>query len=83
MLKYPKTARRDSVEGTVFVEATVAKDGTVTKAVLQKGVREDVDKAAVDAIRAVKFNPGMHKGQPVEAIVTIPIAFRLTKCTLH
>ncbi len=77
VLKYPEAARRDSVQGTVFVEATVAKDGTVKKAVAQKGVREDLDKAAIEAIRSVKFTPGMHKGEPVEAIVTIPIAFRL------
>lgn len=76
-LKYPKTARADSVQGTVYVEATVDVEGKVVKAVAQKGVREDLDKAALEAVKKVKFKPGMHKGKPVEAIVTIPIAFRL------
>lgn len=76
-LKYPESARADSLQGTVYVQATVDVEGKVVKAIAQKGVREDLDKAAVEAIKKVKFKPGMHKGKAVEAIVTIPIAFRL------
>ena len=76
-LKYPDTARKDSVQGVVYVEATVDIEGNVTKAIAQKGVRDDLNAAAVEAIKKVKFIPGTHEGKPVEAIVTIPVAFRL------
>jgi TonB family protein len=76
-VKYPEAARKDSVQGVVYVEATVDQEGNVIKAVALKGVRADVDKAAVDAVKSIKFKPGMHEGKPVEAIVTVPIAFRL------
>ena len=77
ILKYPESARKDSVQGVVYVEATVDREGKVISAVATKGVREDLDKAAVQAIKSITFKPGMHKGKPVEAIVTIPISFKL------
>lgn len=76
-VKYPESARKDSVQGIVYVEATVDQAGNVIKAVALKGVRADLDKAAVDAIKSIKFKPGMHEGKPVEAVVTVPIAFKL------
>lgn len=77
VLVYPQAARRDSVQGVVYVEATVDKEGNVVKAVVLKGVREDLNNASIEAVRSVKFTPGKHKGKPVEAIVTIPISFKL------
>lgn len=76
-LTYPETARKDSLQGIVYVEATVDKDGNVVKATVVKGVREDLDKASIEAVRSVKFTPGKYKGKPTEAIVTIPISFKL------
>jgi len=76
-LTYPETARKDSLQGIVYVEATVDKDGNVVKTTVLKGVREDLDKASIEAVKRVKFTPGKHKGKPVEAIVTIPISFKL------
>jgi len=76
-LRYPETARKDSLQGIVYVEATVDKDGNVVKATILKGVREDLDKASIEAVSSVKFTPGKHKGKAVEAIVTIPISFKL------
>lgn len=76
-LTYPAAARKDSVQGIVYVEATVDKEGNVTKAVVVKGVREDLDKASIEAVRSMKFTPGKHNGKPVEALVTIPISFKL------
>ena len=77
VVKYPATARKDSVQGVVHVEATVDEEGNVVKAVALKSVRQDLDKAAIDAVKSVKFKPGMHKGKTVVAIVTIPISFKL------
>lgn len=76
-LTYPAAARKDSIQGIVYVEATVDKEGNVVRTVVLKGVREDLDKASMDAIKSVKFTPGKYKGKPVEAIVTIPINFKL------
>jgi TonB family protein len=77
LIKYPQSARKDSIQGIVHVEATVDQEGRVVKAVAVKSVREDLDKAAIAAVTSVMFTPGMHEGKPVEAIVTIPIKFKL------
>ncbi|HEY4612388.1 MAG TPA: TonB family protein, partial [Bacteroidota bacterium] len=52
---YPETAKRDSIEGTVFVDTYIDEDGNVERTAVVRGVRSDLDVAAQNAVRAVKF----------------------------
>ncbi len=74
---YPESARRDSVEGTVYVEAFIDEQGNVVRTSIVKGVREDLDKAASDAVAKVKFSPGKLQGKAVKVKLAIPIRFKL------
>ena len=57
-LKYPQTALDNGVEGTVYVEFVVAKNGKVREVVVADAVGEDVDQTLKDeAARVVASMP--------------------------
>ena len=73
---YPESARRDGLEGCVIVQSVVAADGTPTRIVVARGVRADLDSAAVAAVRLVRFVPGrMQDGRAVAARTSLPVTF--------
>jgi TonB family protein len=54
---YPEAAQHDRIAGTVVLELDVAADGSVQAARLVSGLRDDVDQAALDAARQLRFAP--------------------------
>jgi TonB family protein len=76
---YPKTALKDSLEGSVFLRVTIDEQGGVAKVEIEKGTRDDLNAAAIDAMKQWKFKPLTRKGTPVQASVVVPFRFRLTK----
>lgn len=74
---YPPSAKREGIEGRVFVTAFIGKDGEVQSARVIRGVRADLDSAAVNAVRGVHFTPALQKENPVAVWITIPIQFTL------
>jgi outer membrane biosynthesis protein TonB len=45
--KYPESACKDHIEGTVYLDVTVDPRGNVTEVTVQKGVREHLDQPAL------------------------------------
>ena len=77
-VKYPKDARKASVEGKVLVGFVVTPKGEVAKIKVVKGVFPSIDAAALWAVQQLKpFVPGKQDGKPVEISFTVPITFRL------
>lgn len=76
-VKYPKAAKKDGVEGTVFVNATIDEAGRVATASVMRGVGHGCDEAAVSAVKKTLFTPAVKDGKKVKAKITIPIAFKL------
>lgn len=76
-LKYPESARKANVQGRVLVWAQVSADGAVTKAKVGTSLNKDCDAAALEAIKAVKWNPAIKEEQAVDVWVAIPIEFKL------
>jgi TonB family protein len=74
---YPETARKDSVEGAVILQVFVSEDGKTGEMVVLRSVREDLDQAAIEAIKPVEWEPARYKEQPVGVWINIPINFRL------
>ena len=54
---YPPAALADGVTGTVVVRVQIAPDGQVTEVSLVRGIRDDVDAAAIEAARRLVFAP--------------------------
>lgn len=73
---YPAEARDKKIEGTVKLQVTVQKDGSVT---VQNVVQGDIllSQAAIDAVRQWRFEPWQFDGQPVEMQQTIELVFSL------
>jgi protein TonB len=77
-LKYPAQARRMGIEGKVFVEFVVDKDGTITSVKAIKGIGAGCDEEATRVIQnAPKWNPGKQRGRPVKVRMILPITFKL------
>ena len=77
-LKYPAQARRMGIEGKVFVEFVVDKDGTITNVNAIKGIGAGCDEEAIRVIQASpKWNPGKQRGRPVKVRMILPITFKL------
>jgi TonB family protein len=79
LVKYPESALRDSLEGKVLIELEISEQGRVVSSRLKKGVREDLDSAAVRAMRRAEFKPATYQNRPVAVKVIVPISFKLDK----
>ncbi len=77
-LKYPAQARRMGIEGKVFVQFVVDKDGSLTDVQAVKGIGAGCDEEAVRVIEgAPKWKPGKQRGRPVKVRMILPITFKL------
>jgi len=75
---YPKPARRNGVEGTVFVQFEVYETGTPAQAKVLRGIGSGCDEAAVQAcMQQQNWQPASHKGRAVKSRMVLPIIFRL------
>jgi len=72
--KYPPTLIKDHVEGEVVLYAVIRRDGSVDSIQLVRGIDEQLDANAMQALSQWKFRPATKQGAPVEleAIVHIP-----------
>lgn len=77
-MKYPKEARRFGIEGKVYVEFIVEKDGSITNVKTMKGIGGDCDEVAMNAVSSLPpWNPGMQRGRPVRQKMVLPLTFKL------
>ncbi|NJN26050.1 MAG: energy transducer TonB [Cyclobacteriaceae bacterium] len=77
-LKYPAQARRMGIEGKVFVQFVVDKDGSLTEVQAVKGIGAGCDEEAVRVIEeAPKWKPGKQRGRSVKVRMILPITFKL------
>ncbi len=77
-IKYPAQARRMGIEGKVFVEFVVDKDGSITDVKAVKGIGAGCDREAEKVIRsAPKWKPGKQRGRAVKVRMILPITFKL------
>ena len=77
-LKYPAQARRMGIEGKVFVQFVVDKDGSITDVKAVKGIGAGCDEEAVRVLQgSPKWKPGKQRGRPVKVRMILPITFKL------
>lgn len=77
-LKYPAKARRTGIDGRVYVQFFVEKDGSIVDVKVLKGLGSGCDEEAMRLVKAApKWIPEKHRGSPVKAKVSIPIPFVL------
>lgn len=77
-LVYPEKAKQAGVEGATVIQARVDEKGDIKKAIiLQSSGNDELDAAAITALKKTKFKPAYHKEKPVGVYITIPVAFKL------
>jgi protein TonB len=77
-LKYPAQAKRMQIQGRVFIEFVVDKDGKITNVVVVKGIGAGCDEEAMRVLEnSPTWNPGKQRGRPVRQKMVLPITFRL------
>jgi protein TonB len=74
---YTEIARRIELQGTVFIQAKIDKNGDVVEAIVLKGLGGGLDEEALNAVKSTTFHPGEQRGRPVNVKMVIPIKFVL------
>lgn len=77
-LEYPKQAKRMGIEGRVFVQFIVEKDGALSEFEVLKGVGAGLDEETIRVMKLIPdFIPGKQQGVPVRVKMVYPVNFTL------
>jgi len=79
-IRYPEEARKNGIEGRVFITLVVEKDGSLSNIHVVRGISKELDAEAVRVLKSCpKWNPGIQNEHPVRVEYTMPITFSLPK----
>lgn len=77
-MRYPASARRMGVDGTVYVSFVVSKDGSISEVKTIRGISADCDQEAMRVVSMMPaWRPGKQNGKPVFVRFVLPIKFKL------
>ena len=77
--RYPESARRRGIEGTVLLQMRITAQGRVEDVqVVRSAGYPELDESAMEAVRRWRFEPARRNGAPVaEDAVLLPVVFQL------
>jgi len=76
-LKYPEEAVKNKVQGRVFVQFVVEKDGTITQAEVKRSPNDLLSEEALRVVKLMpKWEPGKVGGKPVRSVFNLPVMFK-------
>ncbi|HPF51998.1 MAG TPA: energy transducer TonB [Draconibacterium sp.] len=77
-VKYPEQAKKDNVEGKVYVTFIVDENGNVQDEKIARGVNPELDAEALRVVKLMpKWTPGKEGGKTVKVSFTLPVQFAL------
>ncbi|MFZ9027767.1 MAG: energy transducer TonB [Crocinitomicaceae bacterium] len=77
-VQYPFEARKDGIQGRVYMSFVVRKSGKIADIKVERGVHEVLDEAATEVIKMMpRWRPAEKDGEKVNCRVRLPIAFML------
>jgi len=77
---YPKDAKTNNIQGTVYISFIIEKDGSISTVTVLRGVQggRSLENEAIRVISGMpKWIPGQQNGHAVRVQYMIPIHFRL------
>ena len=81
-IKYPETAKKEKIQGRVFVTFVIEKDGQVSSAKILRDIGGGCGEEAIRVVKNMpKWKPGTQRGKPVRVQFNLPIMFQLEKST--
>ncbi len=79
-IKYPTEARRYGIQGKVYVQFVVDKDGSLTDFKILKSPSKILDEEALRLIQlSGNWIPGMIRGKAVKSKFVLPLTFKLSR----
>ncbi|MFO7863428.1 MAG: energy transducer TonB [Salinivirgaceae bacterium] len=76
--KYPPIAKENGIQGKVFVQFVVGKDGNIGQVEILRGIDPSLDKEAMRVVKSMpNWTPGKQRGKPVFVRYRVPINFKL------
>jgi periplasmic protein TonB len=75
---YPAVAKAAGVHGTVVLQATISKNGTIENLRLVSGPVL-LQQAALDAVKTWRYRPYLLNGEPVEVETTVNVVFAMER----
>lgn len=78
-MRYPTKARRNGIEGRVFTEFIVEKDGSISHIKVIRGIGGGCDEEAIRVIgSSPRWKPGLQRGRPVRTRFNLALIFKLS-----
>lgn len=75
---YPEAAKKEKIEGRVFVTFIVEKDGQVSSVKLLRDIGGGCGEEAIRVLKSMpKWKPGTQRGKPVRVQFNLPVSFEL------
>ncbi len=74
---YPQLARQARIQGSVVLQAVIAKDGTIQNLRVQSG-HPMLAPAALEAVKQWRYKPYFLNGEPVEVETVVTVNFTLS-----
>ena len=76
--KFPEMARQMGIQGRIYVNFVVEKNGSISNVTIARGVDKLLDDEAIRVIKKLpKFQPAKQRGKPVRMQYTVPINAKL------
>ena len=77
-VKYPPIAKESGIQGRVFVNFVVEKNGSISNVKVLRGIGGGCDEEAIRVVKSMpKWKPGKQRGKPVRVSFNLPIKFTL------
>jgi protein TonB len=77
-MRYPASARRMDIDGTVHVSFLVSKTGAISEVKVLRGIQAECDNEAIRVVQMMPpWKPGKQNGKPVFVRFILPIKFKL------
>lgn len=77
-IKYPRTAKENGIQGTVYIGFIVNENGEIENIRVLRGVAPSLNQAAISVVEHMpKWTPGKKRGENVKVNMEIPIRFSL------
>jgi len=77
-IRYPAVAKENNVQGKVFMQFVVERDGSLTDVKVIRGIGSGCDEEAIRVLKnAPRWKAGIQNGRPVRVQYNVPISFTL------
>ena len=79
-LKYPESAMKNNIQGTVWVRFVVTEKGKVSQPEVARGIDPECDKEALRVVSSLPdFTPGQKGGKAVPVYYMVRVVFKLNQ----